>query len=78
MTPVQVFGIVVRTVGLLLVLTTVVTLVLGMMLVSNAGADGRLLLPWIGGAVLIQLAVGLWMTGGAKLLIRYAYRQEYR
>ncbi len=73
MKPSDVFGIVVRTVGLLITLTALWSI--GWALLSLAGGG-----PGNAAGLLIfgipELLIGLWLLRGAKPLVRFAFPEE--
>ena len=74
MTPVQLFGVMVRTIGLLVALSSGSVTVSGIMLArSIPGSDGITALIVVLFVALMVLLLGCWLMRGPKLLIAFAY-----
>lgn len=73
MKPSDVFGIVVRTVGLVITLTALWTIGGAFLNVAAGGPRNvaGLLIPGI-----VELVIGLWLLRGAKALVQFAFPEE--
>jgi hypothetical protein len=69
MTPRDLFGIIVRTAGLCVLLHVARN---GFTALELGGAAGR----WFWLHLIVALLVGVWLLGGARILVAYAYRKD--
>ncbi len=73
MKPSDIFGIVVRTVGLIVTMTALWTLGWAMLNLAGGGPGNA---PGLLIAGIPELLVGLWLLRGARSLVRFAFPQE--
>ena len=69
MTPREVFGIIVRTAGLYVLLHAARN---GFSALALGGSAGR----WFWLHLIVAVLVGVWLLGGARILVAYAYSKD--
>ena len=75
MKPYEAFGVVVRTLGLLMVFGTVVPIAIGLLSLVGGGVVASSALAPVGFVILL---VGLWLLRGAPAIVLFAYSQVSR
>ena len=75
MKPYEAFGVVVRTLGLLMVFGTLVPIAIGLLSLVGGGVVASSALAPVGFVILL---VGLWLLRGAPAIVLFAYSQVSR
>ena len=75
MKPYETFGVVVRTLGLLMVFGTLVPIAIGLLSLVGGGVVASSALAPVGFVILL---VGLWLLRGAPAIVLFAYSQVSR